>query len=760
MKATTANGGDNWTITDGGRAVQTNANAPVFTSLANVTVLEGTTAVTTVTARDANVGQTVIAFLTMLSGADASLFSITPTGALTFKTAPDYEMPKSASGSNTYTVTVTATDSGTPEMTAMQTLTIAVTDVANEDPPVFTSGATATVSYAENATTAVTTVGATDADAGSTVTFTLSGGADASLFNLAPQGELTFKTAPDYEMPKSASGSNTYTVTVTATDGQTPPMTAMQTLTITVTDVIEVEYFFSASQRTFTPLTGATAVNDVEDDDALSGSLPVGFDFTFYGTTYSTLKASSNGFLTFDPAQSDSRFNNLISGTSLTHAIMPFWDDLSGSRAVAQASYKVTGSSPNRVYTFEWLNFRRLNSSGQISFQVSLHETANVIELVYGPGVLGSSNASIGIKGAATDFFSLDGSGTSPMRSVSGINSISTRPSNGQVHQFALTPPSSMTNAAPVITSNGGGSAVTVSVAENQTAVTTVLVTDADAGQTVTLTLSGADASKFSITPADVLTFNTAPDYEMPTDTDADNDYEVIVTVTDDGTPVMTATQALTITVTDVTNEHPPVFTSGADVNAAEGTTAVTTVTATDADSGQVTFTLSGGADMALFSITTAGVLTFNTAPDYENPADIGQTNEYEVLVTVTDDGTPVMTATQALTITVTDVENEHAPVFISSATHAVAEGTTAVTTVLASDAGQTVRFTLTGGADMALFSITTAGVLTFNTAPDYENPADTDADNDYEVIVTVTDDGTPVMTATQALTITVTDCE
>ena len=107
----------------------------------------------------------------------------------------------------------------------------------NTHPPVFTSGATATVAYAENATTAITTVVATDADAGQTVTFTLSGGADASKFSITPAGVLTFKTAPDFEMPADTGSDNEYEVTITATDGQPSPMTAMQALTITVTDV-------------------------------------------------------------------------------------------------------------------------------------------------------------------------------------------------------------------------------------------------------------------------------------------------------------------------------------------------------------------------------------------------------------------------------------------------------------------------------------------------------------------------------------------
>ncbi len=539
-----------------------NEHAPVFAGGATATVNyaeNATTAVTTVSATDAYSGQTV---RFTLSGADAGQFTLTSAGGvLTFNTPPDYENPGSATGSNVYTVTVTVADGQTLPMTATQALTITVTDESesntNVHAPVFEGGATATVTYAENATTAVTTVVATDADTGQTVTFSLTGD-DAGQFTLTPAGELTFNVAPDFEMPADMGANNVYEVTITATDGQSPPMTATQALTITVTEATAVEYFFSASQRTFTPLTDATAVTSIEDDDKLSGSLPVGFDFAFYGTTYSTLKASSNGFLTFNHAHTNSLFLNNISGTLLTHAIMPFWDDLDGDVTGAQASYKVTGSSPNRMYTFEWLNFGRVFSSGQVSLQVRLHETSNMIELVYGPGVLGLPiDASIGIKGAANDFFSLADSGVSPLRSSGGADSISTRPSNGRVYQFALTPPPPVTNVVPVITSNGGGSVATVAVAENQTAVTTVTATDANAGQTVTFTLSGgADEGLFSITPAGgELTFNTVPDFENPVDMGSDNMYEVIVTVTDNGMPAMVATQVLTITVTDVANE-------------------------------------------------------------------------------------------------------------------------------------------------------------------------------------------------------------
>ena len=216
-----------------------NDNAPVFTSGANVTVLEGTRAVTTVTARDANAGrQAMITFHTTLTGADAGLFSITTAGVLTFKMAPDHELPRSMSGSNIYTVTVTATDGQSPTpLTATQTFTVTVTD-ENEHPPVFAGGATDAVPYAENAMTAVT-VDATDADTEQTISFTLSSGADLDIFSITPAGELTFNRVPDYENPSDTERNNIYKVIVTATDGQVPARIATQALNITVTGVNE-----------------------------------------------------------------------------------------------------------------------------------------------------------------------------------------------------------------------------------------------------------------------------------------------------------------------------------------------------------------------------------------------------------------------------------------------------------------------------------------------------------------------------------------
>ena len=108
---------------------------PFFSGDATFEVAENQTAVGTVTATDPDDADSVTGYT--LSGPDASLFSITTGGTLSFVNAPDFEAPLGGSGnnSNDYEITVTATSgAGDREMTASRDLTITVTDV-NEDAP-------------------------------------------------------------------------------------------------------------------------------------------------------------------------------------------------------------------------------------------------------------------------------------------------------------------------------------------------------------------------------------------------------------------------------------------------------------------------------------------------------------------------------------------------------------------------------------------------------------------------------------------------
>ncbi|WP_196386237.1 Ig-like domain-containing protein [Vibrio cidicii] len=108
---------------------------------------------------------------------------------------------------------------------------------------------------------------------------------------------------------------------------------------------------------------------------------------------------------------------------------------------------------------------------------------------------------------------------------------------------------------------------------------------------------------------------------------------------------------------------NPPSFNSSASTNFAEnGTGTVLDVNADNGDGGSndsgITYSLSG-TDASQFNInSSSGVITFKTAPDYENPGDSGGNNVYNLTVTANDGGSSNNTATQNITITVTDVDD------------------------------------------------------------------------------------------------------
>ena len=105
-------------------------------------------------------------------------------------------------------------------------------------------------------------------------------------------------------------------------------------------------------------------------------------------------------------------------------------------------------------------------------------------------------------------------------------------------------------------------------------------------------------------------------------------------------------------------------------------------------------------------------------------------------------------------------------PTFRKPTTFSVAENTTAVGTVKATDADRQDSVTgysisPTAAEDSAKFSITPTGVLRFKTPPDYERPTTASRTNEYIVLVSATGGtGGRARTGTQPFIITVTDVD
>jgi hypothetical protein len=317
-----------------------------------------------------------------------------------------------------------------------------------------------------------------------------------------------------------------------------------------------------------------------------------------------------------------------LEDTAYTFAATDFgFTDPSDSPANALAAVKITTTPGAGTLTLSGL---AVNASDFVSVA-----NINAGNLKFTP----AANAS-GAGYAAFTFQVQDDGGTAN----SGID-LDATPRTMTVNVTAVTVDVIVVNHAPAITSDGAGAAAAVSIPENTTTVTTVTATDSDLpAQTLTYAIAGgADAAKFTINASTgALSFLAAPNFEIPTDADLNNIYQVTVQVSDG---MLTDSQAIAVTVTNV-NEAPTATNMSAGetytedtphnlaaiaVNDVDSATVTVTLALSDAaagrlntgSSGAVTSTYDAGAGVWSASGTIADVntllagLTFTPAPNY-----------------------------------------------------------------------------------------------------------------------------------------------
>ena len=305
---------------------------------------------------------------------------------------------------------------------------------------------------------------------------------------------------------------------------------------------------------------------------------------------------------------------------------------------------------------------------------------------------------------------------------------------------------------SPVITS------LSISnVAENSSAITTIGASDEDANSVLSYSLfdsAGAkDEGLLSInSESGALTFKTAPNFESPTDLNADNTISITVVVSDGA---LSASADYSFAISDINDI--PTIASVNEHNYSEGITSLLTVEASDEDpNSTLTYSLKSGSDLvdeALFGINTAsGLVAFLAAPDFENPSDVGLDNVYNFTVNVSDGS---LTASKAMTLTVNNVDES--PVFSIASAQAYAENSGGTISVVATDpeaAASGITYSLSGN-DASKFSISSSGVLSFIAAPNYENASDFGSNNVFDVAVSASDGS---LTTSVALIISITD--
>ncbi len=283
---------------------------------------------------------------------------------------------------------------------------------------------------------------------------------------------------------------------------------------------------------------------------------------------------------------------------------------------------------------------------------------------------------------------------------------------------------------------------------ENQTAVGTIPVaTDPDAGATLTYEMmmgaGDGDHALFTFVPGTrVLTFKTAPNFENPPL--SKTTYTVKIRVRDSlnagGTADTGWDDTVTVTINLQNVNEAPTFGVVGPFTPDENQTAVVTLpanAAVDPDAGAtLTYQMMEGAsdgDHALFTfVPGTRVLTFKTAPNFENPP-LSKTT-YTVKIRVRDSlnagGTADTGWDDTVTVTINLQDVNEAPTFGVVGPYTPDENQTAVGTIPVAtdpDAGATLTYEMMMGAgdgDHALFTfVPGTRVLTFKTAPNFENP-------------------------------------
>ena len=507
-----------------------------------------------------------------LGGTDMASFSIDRgTGQLMTKAMLNKETK------DTYMVTVTATDpSG---LSASVNVTIKVTNV-DEDPEI--TGGDASVRYPEKRTGAVETYTATDDEddkARTAITWTLEGGGAAD-FKISSAGVLTFAETPNYEAAADDNEDNTYEVTVVATDSSYDAAASATNgkdtveVTVNVTNVDEDGTLTLSSRQ---PVDGIELETELTDIDSIETSLS---DLTIQTWKWEKSTSRTSGWAVIDGATEGMYTPAPADIGSYLRATATYTDPQgSGKMEIAVSDRKVLAKrSTNTAPVFRNADDEEIETGRAITREVSENSAAgrDVGDPVAAYDAQGDA-LTYTIGGADESSFDIDqatgqimvGAGT--MLDFEGDSSYTvmvtaTGPGHGDSDADTIEVTINVTNLDEDPELTGMDSLRHAEKTAIDTAVGTYMAEDDEDGTSnpPTLTLSGTDASDFTLTDTDAaggadnngtyeLAFKAVPDFEMAADAGRNNVYNITVTATDsDG---QTDTKDVVVNVTNMEEE-------------------------------------------------------------------------------------------------------------------------------------------------------------------------------------------------------------
>ncbi len=752
VRADNDEGVGGWSATGEGTTSAAANAAPSFTSSATANVAENTTPVLTVVAIDEDTEDTVTNYA-IQGGDDQSTFALGATsGALTFVTAPNFENPTDTGGDNNYKVLVQATSgAGDRMLTATQTITVTVTDDDTEAPG---KPATPSVTAGSDATTLIATW-AEPSNAGPPIT--------------------------DYGVQYRAGDSGSFTDWTHSGTGRSATITG---LTATTTYQVQVQATNDEGTGAWSDSgAGTTGVAQEPEDGDLrivgggtSGRLQIR-----YGDDWKGICNDKWDELHQDNAGVACRQLDYRAGSAIESIAVPgdrdfLLDDVfcagheadflacghaglnvhncnanehvgvSCSDAAPSAPRDLNAEAGNRQVALSWRAPTSAGDTAIVRHEFAANEHGGRYETWTWTAIPDSAPGEANAASYTVDDV-VDGKSYSFLvRAVNGSTPGTGGPSNVATATLGG-------NNAPSFTD---GPTTIRSVAENTAAGhnigSPVSATDADSGATLTYTLGGSDAASFRIVETSGQLRTNAP-----LDHEAKPSYAVTVTVSDG---IDTDSIAVTIEVTDVA-EAPgapdaPSVSAGSDVTSLIVTWAAPSNTGPPITDYDVRYRVaSPPGTWAELADTTDSTATAATL------AGLTASTRHDVQVRAQNaEGTGGWSGSGEGT---TSAADNTAPTFTSSNTASVAENTTTVLTVVATDADtddSVTGYAIHGGADRTKFALSeTSGALAFATAPNFENPTDDGTNNLYVVVVRATGGtGGRALTADQTITVTVTD--
>ena len=140
------------------------------------------------------------------------------------------------------------------------------------------------------------------------------------------------------------------------------------------------------------------------NDDAVSPMQNLGFDFTYYGNTYSQARVAMNGFVTFNPNfnvyNQRNYLSEVIPASGFDFTVFALWSDFIDKNNNNGSPYVGTyGDTGSKYWVAGWYNVNEYRNNNLSSFEAILYETTNVIEFRYDKINVSNHDITIGLQG-------------------------------------------------------------------------------------------------------------------------------------------------------------------------------------------------------------------------------------------------------------------------------------------------------------------------------------------------------------------------